>query len=257
MALALNAVRIPFVLAPQWSTSLTYPAAYTKTYFKVFLNGQPKALGTLQISAAFIQISLGVILYFVSFFSYTDLTINSGIPFWGPFLYIISGSLSVAAGNRESSCLIEGCLAMNVISSLASMLELGLLISDISDFTSDCNNSALTPCVDHVAEAGIIRIIVLISLIIVSLLEFCVAISMSSFGCHALSYRSVDSLPQQALIVNNECWMRQVQPTYPYTLMPNPAPVISPPLYPAVHGSQNCTSNSVPNPIIPPQLIFP
>lgn len=45
MALALNAVRIPFVLAPQWSTPLTYPAAYTKTYFKVFLNGQPKALG--------------------------------------------------------------------------------------------------------------------------------------------------------------------------------------------------------------------
>lgn len=44
---------------------------------------------------------------------------------------------------------------MNVISSLASMLELGLLISDISDFTSDCNNSALTPCVDHVAEAGV------------------------------------------------------------------------------------------------------
>ncbi|XP_077309977.1 membrane-spanning 4-domains subfamily A member 8-like isoform X2 [Lithobates pipiens] len=246
MAIALNAVRIPFILSPQWSTPLIYPAASTKTYFK-----------TLQISAAFIQISLAVILYFVSFFSYTNLTIESGIPLWGPFLYIISGSLSVAAGNHESSCLIGGCLAMNIISALASMLELGLLISDISDFTSDCNNSALTPCVDHVPETWIIRITVLISLIIVSLLEFCMAISMSSFGCHALSYRSVDSLPQQALLVNNECWMRHVQPVYPHTLMPNPAPVSDPPMYPALHGSQNSTSNSVPNPIIQPQLIFP
>ncbi|XP_040178395.1 membrane-spanning 4-domains subfamily A member 4D-like [Rana temporaria] len=257
MAIALNAVRVPFVLSPQWSTPLINPPASTKTYFKVFLNGQPKALGTLQISAAFIQISLGAILYFVSFFSYTNFTINSGIPFWGPVLYIISGSLSVAAGNRESSCLIGFCLAMNIISSLTSTLELALLIPDISDFTSDCNNSALTPCVDHVAETWIIRIIILISLIIVSLLEFCVAVSLSSFGCHALSYKSIESLPQQALLFNNECWTRHVQPVYPHTLMPNPVPASAPPMYPAIHGSPTTTSNSIPNPIIPPQLIFP
>ncbi|KAM5140482.1 membrane-spanning 4-domains subfamily A member 4D-like [Mantella aurantiaca] len=257
MAIALNAVRMPFVLSSQWSTPLIPPTANTRTYFKVFLNGQPKALGTLQISVAFIQISLGVVLYFVSFFSSTNFTIDSGIPFWGPVLYIISGSLCVAAGNHQSSCLIGGCLAMNIVSSLTSALELGLLVPDISDFTGYCNSSDLSPCFNQVALTWIIRIIILISLIIVSLLEFCVAISVSSFGCRALSYKSVDSYPQQSLLIMNECWTGHVQPAHPHGLMPSPTPPSAPSLYPTMYENQKSPSNSVPNPTIQPQLMFP
>ncbi|XP_067266318.1 membrane-spanning 4-domains subfamily A member 5-like [Chanodichthys erythropterus] len=89
---------------------------------KVFFKAQPKALGT-------VQIMIGVVIFFLGFLltiSYPDIVI-SGIIYCGSFIYIIAGSLSVAAQNKINLCVVKAFLVMNVISAITAGLTIILL----------------------------------------------------------------------------------------------------------------------------------
>ncbi|XP_051778549.1 membrane-spanning 4-domains subfamily A member 12-like [Erpetoichthys calabaricus] len=93
------------------------------------LNGEPKALGVLQILIGMLNIFLGIILFTsLSFLKYT------GIPIWGGIFYIISGSLSVASDRYHHRSLINGNLAMNIISSISSGIGIFLCGFDLIMF---------------------------------------------------------------------------------------------------------------------------
>uniref|UniRef100_F7G7A6 Membrane spanning 4-domains A15 n=1 Tax=Monodelphis domestica TaxID=13616 RepID=F7G7A6_MONDO len=79
---------------------------------ETFLNGEPKALGTVQILIGLIYISFGSVLLMFRRGYIGMLFIDGGIPFWGGVCFIISGSLSVATEKYHSSCLVSantGC----------------------------------------------------------------------------------------------------------------------------------------------------
>ncbi|XP_066520178.1 membrane-spanning 4-domains subfamily A member 4A-like [Hoplias malabaricus] len=78
------------------------------------LKGEPKALGTVQIMIGITTFLFGITLT-VNMFTVSD---YSFVTFCGPVIYIISGALSVAVGNKAHPCVVKASLTMNVISSV-------------------------------------------------------------------------------------------------------------------------------------------
>ncbi|KAI4875858.1 hypothetical protein NFI96_034111, partial [Prochilodus magdalenae] len=130
---------VPFVTPV--SNSTTAPAPNP---LQVFRRSKPTALGT-------VQIMIGVVCFLMStVLSIEELpfSIYSGITYWGPTFYIISGSLTVAAEKHLTSCLVKGSLGMNVCSAVFAGLAIILLLMDFAvdlEFY-DCDCYLLDDC---------------------------------------------------------------------------------------------------------------
>ncbi|XP_075438302.1 membrane-spanning 4-domains subfamily A member 4A-like, partial [Ascaphus truei] len=101
--------------------------------------------------------------------------------------YIISGSLSVAAENNQSRCLVRGSLAMNIISSVVSVITIIVFCVDIPVSSFYYCDSSLYAC--YMLKNVYVTAITF--LIIASVLQFCVSVSLSIFGCRSLTDQSV------------------------------------------------------------------
>uniref|UniRef100_A0A8C1YUE9 Membrane-spanning 4-domains, subfamily A, member 17c.2 n=1 Tax=Cyprinus carpio TaxID=7962 RepID=A0A8C1YUE9_CYPCA len=77
--------------------------AYHNTALKGFFKAQPKALGTVQIMTGVVIFLFGIVNTAISTF-HPSILIFSGITYWGSLIYIIAGSLSVAAQNKLHLC---------------------------------------------------------------------------------------------------------------------------------------------------------
>uniref|UniRef100_A0A8C2D2L0 Membrane-spanning 4-domains, subfamily A, member 17C.1 n=1 Tax=Cyprinus carpio TaxID=7962 RepID=A0A8C2D2L0_CYPCA len=75
------------------------------TALKGFLKAQPKALGTVQIMIGVMVFLLGIVLT-ANFYIFSTISVISGITIWGSFIYISTGSLSVAAQNKLHPCVV-------------------------------------------------------------------------------------------------------------------------------------------------------
>ncbi|XP_048048335.1 membrane-spanning 4-domains subfamily A member 15-like [Megalobrama amblycephala] len=134
---------------------------------KVFFKAQPKALGT-------VQILIGVMIFFIGFLLtiiYPNIVIISGITYWGSFIYISAGSLSVAAQNKLNLCLVKASRVMNVISAITAGLTIFLMSVEITALVGD----PLYP-------EGL-RIIVI--LLVFTIPQFIISICISGFACKA------------------------------------------------------------------------
>uniref|UniRef100_A0A2K5LI81 Membrane spanning 4-domains A4A n=1 Tax=Cercocebus atys TaxID=9531 RepID=A0A2K5LI81_CERAT len=100
-----------------------------------FLKGEPKVLGVVQILIALMSLSMGITMMCVAFSAYGHypISVYIGYTIWGSVMFIISGSLSIAAGIRTTKGLgMDGMV------------------------------------------------------LLLSVLEFCIAVSLSAFGCKAI-----------------------------------------------------------------------
>nr|XP_055054197.1 membrane-spanning 4-domains subfamily A member 15-like [Misgurnus anguillicaudatus] len=95
-----------------------------------FLKVQPKSLGTVQIMIGVVTLMIGIV--FINKIDHFMLTVISGINFWGSFIYIIAGSLSVVAENKLNSCVVKASLGMNVISAVTAGVAIILLSIDLA-----------------------------------------------------------------------------------------------------------------------------
>nr|XP_019609568.1 PREDICTED: membrane-spanning 4-domains subfamily A member 14 isoform X1 [Rhinolophus sinicus] len=86
-----------------------------------FLKGDPKVLGAVQVLLALVTVGIGAIFAF-NYFTFSQrfpLVFLIGYPFWGAFIFIITGYLTGL--NRKKKCLGQSVMAMNVISSLVAV----------------------------------------------------------------------------------------------------------------------------------------
>ncbi|XP_075034478.1 membrane-spanning 4-domains subfamily A member 12-like [Mixophyes fleayi] len=143
--------------------------------------------------------------------------------------YVISGSLSVATENVESRCLVGASLGLNIISAIVSSVEFVILIIDAvmnGNYTCDVSCSTI----------WLVRESIFISLIIASLLQLCVSISISSFGCSSVIENSVSQ--QQVFVIQNDVPARNIHPTSPHLGVHPSAPVTLIPQYPICYENQ-------------------
>ncbi|XP_059565197.1 membrane-spanning 4-domains subfamily A member 8-like isoform X1 [Myotis daubentonii] len=192
------------------------PPVYTQPDQRSFKAG--KVLGAIQILIGLIHIGLGIILGTIIPGRYTAISFYGGYPFWGGILvstFIISGSLSVASEHLpRSSCLLNGSLALNIISAICSMVGISLFITEliINPLHYYYPNYLYWGVSPGVATSAV--------LFIFSLLEFCIA-CMSAHDGNQLLRHSHNSGP----IVFQ-------------TIYTNPEPLNSPPGYNVVQGSR-------------------
>uniref|UniRef100_A0A8C1VST0 Uncharacterized protein n=1 Tax=Cyprinus carpio TaxID=7962 RepID=A0A8C1VST0_CYPCA len=96
------------------------------TTLKKIFKAQPKALGTVQIMIGVTVFLLGI-LHTTNFYEYSAIVVYSGITYWGSFIYIITGSLFVAAQKKLNPCVVKASLGMNVVSAVTAGLAIVLM----------------------------------------------------------------------------------------------------------------------------------
>ncbi|KAM3912924.1 membrane-spanning 4-domains subfamily A member 15-like isoform 2-T3 [Leptodactylus fuscus] len=243
MGMATNGARV--TTTSNWNQPLL-PPPRRPSFQLIFLKGQPKSLGTIQITMAFAQVAFGIILVFTEGVYSFSLTAEIAINFWGAAIYIISGSLAIAAENTESRCLVSAALGWNIVSAVASALEFVILIVDV---VMNGGYSCDTPCVTE----WVVRETVFISLIIASVLELCVSISTSSFGCSSLIQNSVS---QQIFVTQTDGLIHNMHPTISHLgVSASSAVALIPqyPAFPATYGDQKNMNMNNPNTLSQPQ----
>ncbi|XP_016348827.1 membrane-spanning 4-domains subfamily A member 4A-like [Sinocyclocheilus anshuiensis] len=110
------------------------------TTLKGFLKAQPKALGTVQIMIGVMVFLLGI-LHTTNFYKYSAIVVYSGITYWGSFIYISAGSLSVAAQKKLNPCVVKASLGMNVVSAVTAGLAIVLMGIQLRVISMDHSSS--------------------------------------------------------------------------------------------------------------------
>ncbi|XP_005331696.2 membrane-spanning 4-domains subfamily A member 18 isoform X1 [Ictidomys tridecemlineatus] len=140
---------------------------------KKFINDEVRTLGAIQIIIGLMHVFSGInpLLY-----SDRSVTGMSGYLFWGGLSYIASGSLSVLAEKDPSPCVVNGSIAMNVVSAVFSLTGISIFILDMS----------VPREINMKAYVG--------SLLPFVLLEFFLTCVVSHFGCQAVCWRRFENM---------------------------------------------------------------
>ncbi|XP_038171285.1 membrane-spanning 4-domains subfamily A member 4D-like [Arvicola amphibius] len=179
-----------------------------------FLKGEPKDLWVVQVLIALINLIWGIITMSEKPYFRPVHSVYVYAPVWGSVVFIISGSLSIAAGMRTTEVLVTTSLSFNMISCMVAGAT-----SLISVF------SVVVNAVDY-GNGIIVGTDALI--LILNVLEFCIAVSTSAFGCKAACCNT-----SEVVVI----------------LPPNPAvseaatPMLLQPLAPPVYQEKNVPEN--------------
>ncbi|XP_055736542.1 membrane-spanning 4-domains subfamily A member 4A-like [Salvelinus fontinalis] len=177
-----------------------------------FRAGHPKALGTVQIMIGLMMLLTGIVM--TAGPQVDNIGVFSGIFVWGSIIYVVAGSLTVAADNKLNKCLVKGSLGMNVVATVTALtgtilhsLDSAGILLYYCDYPGDPSYyppsyvyyPTSSVCQQYrVRSQGISGV-----LAVFSLLEFIVSICVSSFACRAVCL-CCRSTPEQVFIIGNQ-----------------------------------------------------
>ncbi|XP_039507042.1 membrane-spanning 4-domains subfamily A member 4A-like isoform X1 [Pimephales promelas] len=141
---------------------------------KGFLKLQPKALGTVQVMIGVVVFFLGVLLT-LNDYNYPAILVYSGITYWGSCIFIIAGSLSVAAQDKRHPSVVKASLGMNVFSAVTAGLAIPLMSVQLAVI------SMMDPSL--YAEYFSLRIVGI--MLVFTVPQFIISICVSAFACKA------------------------------------------------------------------------
>ncbi|XP_036793964.1 membrane-spanning 4-domains subfamily A member 4A isoform X1 [Oncorhynchus mykiss] len=179
-----------------------------------FRAGHPKALGTIQIMIGLIMLLTGIVNNAGP--QVDNIGVLSGIFVWGSIIYVVAGSLTVAADNKLNKCLVKGSLGMNVVATvtavtgtiLHSLDSAGIIFyryyCDYPGYPSYDTPSYINYPRSYVCQQYWVRSQGISGVLAVfSMLEFIVSICVSSFACRAVC-QCCRSTPEQVFIIGNQ-----------------------------------------------------
>ncbi|ROL47355.1 Membrane-spanning 4-domains subfamily A member 4A, partial [Anabarilius grahami] len=154
-----------------------------------FFKAQPKALGTVQIMIGVVVFLFGILRTTDDFrYSHEIISVISGTTYWGSVIYIIAGSLSVAAQNKLHLCVVKASLIMNVISAITAgtaivlmSIEIELISNRRRYYGSDCTRIFLHLEKYDLGISGI--------MLVFTISQFIISICISGFACKATCNR--------------------------------------------------------------------
>ncbi|XP_020744531.2 membrane-spanning 4-domains subfamily A member 14 [Odocoileus virginianus] len=159
-----------------------------------FLKGDPKVLGAAQVLLALTAAGIGAIFAF-NYFNFAQrfpLVFLTGYPFWGAFIFTITGYLTGA--NSNDKCTGRGITSLNLISCVVAVAGIFLTIISYRYQHRYCQGPSLEGiCViSRVLYNGILSV-----LLIISIAELSIAVTITSFrsNCWANSNKIVFFLP--------------------------------------------------------------
>ncbi|XP_051750205.1 membrane-spanning 4-domains, subfamily A, member 17C.1 [Ctenopharyngodon idella] len=157
---------------------------------------------TVQIMIGVVVFLFGIIRSINNISNYRDISVISGITYWGSLVYITAGSLSVAAQNKLHLCVVKASLVMNVFSAMTAATAIVLMSIELKlisrerchpySFDIDCFYFKVRNVQNYINviymllgfflkySLGITGI-----LLVFSILQFIISICISGFACKA------------------------------------------------------------------------
>ncbi|NXV04420.1 M4A15 protein, partial [Cettia cetti] len=182
-------------------------AARTPFQTRGFRRAHPKVLGTIHIFTGIAHIGFGIILT-LSEHRNPSLPVASGILFWLGILLLVSGSLLVESERRDSPVLVKTCCVVNVGVVLGTLVATGIHGTAITRNMPGCETPRpfqIRPewCLN--ADSKILSNALDSILVLLGLLEFCVAVAVLAFGYDTARQHTYTQLVREAGIRGDPC----------------------------------------------------
>ncbi|XP_026577132.1 membrane-spanning 4-domains subfamily A member 8-like isoform X2 [Pseudonaja textilis] len=151
-----------------------------------FLKAEPKVLGAIQIMIGLIHIGFGAVSLCLFPFYYLTLSGIGGYPFWGGIFFISSGSVCIAAANRPNRALVKSSVGLNITSAIMALTGIILYLCELifsNNFWRYDQQYYTDNLIDAAERLRSVGYGLSSVLLLFSLLEFCIAVSLAHFGC--------------------------------------------------------------------------